>query len=130
MSFLEYLKKVNRRLGARFDVYDYKNIGCWVYGAKWFEKGVFLDKDIHFFHENGRLIRTDYGYQFCVGTPDSFSTMHNVILENIRTAENMLIAYEEVMSGRADKLHLIAYAHGERGIEQYRKENEQLSRSR
>ncbi len=98
---------------------DYKEAGCNVYGAKWVDVSKLQNKDIHFFHKDGRLIRTKYGMQICVGTPESFSLMENVILENIRTAENMLIAYERVMSGASDKIEMIAYAHGETGRRQF-----------
>jgi hypothetical protein len=54
-------------------------------------------------------------------TPESFPLMKNVILENIRTAENMLIAYERVMAGESETLDLIAYSHGDKGREQFKK---------
>ena len=98
---------------------QYKQKGCEVYGAAWVDVKCFESKDIHFFHDNGNLIRTRFGLKMCVGTPESFPLMRNVILENVRTAENMLIAYERVMTGASDNLELIAYAHGANGRKQF-----------
>lgn len=100
---------------------DYRNRGCTVYGAGWIKTEKLANEDIHFFHNEGRLIRTRYGLQICVGTPESFSLMKNVILENVKTAENMLIAYERVMIGASKKLEMIAYSHGEKGRSQFQK---------
>ena len=38
-------------------------------------------------NDDEKLIRTQYGLQICVGTPESFPLMGNVILENVKTAE-------------------------------------------
>ncbi len=95
---------------------DYKLLGCKVYGAKWIDINLFEDKDIHFYN---RLSTNSIGFELCVGVPESFPLMKNVILENVRTAENMLIAYERVMTGRSNNLELISYTHGEAGQKQY-----------
>lgn len=100
---------------------QYRQNGCEVYGAGWVDVKRFENKDIHFFHDNGNLIKTRYGLKVCVGTPESFPLMKNVILENVRTAENMLIAYERVMTGASDHLELIAYAHGDDGRRQFQR---------
>lgn len=101
--------------------FDYQKRGCIVYGAGWVNTDKLPNEDIHFFHDNGKLIRTKHGLQICVGTPESFPLMNNVILENVRTADNMLIAYERVMAGLTDKLEVIAYSHGDKGRRQFRK---------
>lgn len=98
---------------------DYKKNGCIVYGAGWVETDKLAKEDIHFFHHKGNLIKTVHGLHICVGTPESFSMMRNVILENVRTAGNMLVAYERIMNGDSDKLELIAYAHGDKGRSQF-----------
>lgn len=98
---------------------DYQERGCIVYGAGWVNTDKIPNEDIHFFHEKDKIIRTKHGLQICVGTPESFPLMKNVILENVRTAENMLIAYEQVMAGLTDKLEVIAYAHGDEGRRQF-----------
>lgn len=101
---------------------DYRRGGCLVYGAKWFDKSFFRDEDIHFYLNNKHLIEAPHrkwGYRMCVGVPESFILMRNPILECIRTAENMLIAYERVMTGHSEKLELIAYAHGKEGERQF-----------
>ena len=96
---------------------DYRENGCKVYGAKWVDVKMFRNQDIHFYNHD-KL--EELGYELCVGTPESFSLMSNVILENIRTAERLLIAYEQVMTGAAKQLNLIAYAHGDAGRRQFK----------
>lgn len=97
---------------------EYREIGCEVYGLKWVDTTKLRYEDIHFYMDK-RL--GNYGYKLCVGTPESFPKMKNVILENIRTAENMMIAYEKIMTGTSSKLELIAYDHGDAGRKQYNK---------
>lgn len=97
----------------------YRTEGCKVYGGKWIDTRLFQNKDIHFFHENGRLIQDERGLYMCVGTPDSFSNMKNVIFEAVTTAANMLVAYERVQSGASQELYLKAYSHGNQGKEEY-----------
>ena len=96
--------------------FDYKTKGCKVYGAKWLDKKRFRDRDIHFYPEK---FLKDYGYEFCVGVPESFVKMENVLLENVRTADMMLIAYKDYMSGKTNKLNLKAYSHGRVGEKEY-----------
>jgi len=48
--------------------------------------------------------------------------MENVILENIRTAEKMLMAYELYQTGETKSLELNAYSHGTKGINEYAKD--------
>ncbi len=95
---------------------DYRENGCKVYGARWVDLKKFEDKDIHFC--NHAQLQPD-GYELCVGTPESFPLMKNIILESVKTAENMLIAYERVMTGYTDSVELIAYAHGNKGRKQF-----------
>ena len=97
---------------------EYKSIGCEVYGAGWVDLEKLREEDRHF---NRPRILTKDGYRMCVGTPDSFNNLKNVILENVKTAENMLIAYERYQIGITDHLELIAYSHGEKGREEYRR---------
>ena len=113
----DFLGEYTKELLVRIPL-DYKKSGCRVYGAKWIDKNKLRKQDWHF-NDDARL--KSYGYELCVGTPESFALMPNVILENVRTAERMLIAYEQVMTGATDKLNLIAYAHGEVGRQQFRK---------
>lgn len=97
---------------------DYKLTGCKVLGAKWVNSDMLKDDEIHFYNKS---TPNPHGFELCVGIPESFPLMKNVILENVRTAENMLIAYERVMTGESKHLILIAYAHGETGQKQYQK---------
>lgn len=113
----EYSKKLRLLVPDEY----WKN-GCCVYGGGWVDTTLFLDKDIHFFHNEGKLIRTEHGLHLCVGTPESFSKMKNVILESVRTAENMLIAYERAQSSESKEIYLKAYSHGNLGKEEYIKD--------
>lgn len=115
----DFLGDCSKELLLRVPV-DYQENGCVVYGANWVEIEKLTDEDIHFFHSNGKIIKNRYGFQLCVGTPESFSMMPNVILESVKTAENLLIAYERVMTGESKKLEMIAYAHGDVGRRQFK----------
>lgn len=93
--------------------YDYTRNGCKIYGASWIDLEKIPQKDHHFNgKENGK-------YLFCVGVPQSFIHLKNVILENVRTAESMMIAYESYQRGMTNKVDLIAYSHGEEGKNEY-----------
>lgn len=97
--------------------FNYKENGCYVFGGKWIDKNLIRSEDRHFYE------KTDDGsYLFCVGVPESFSQMQNVILENVRTAENMLIAYEQLQKGLTENINLKAYSHGEKGKDEYRRD--------
>lgn len=97
--------------------YDYRSVGCDIYGAKWIDLGNIDAKDWHFFSCDDNGIK-----KFCLGVPNSFSHLKNVILENVKTAENMLIAYERLLSGKSKKLELKAYSHGAKGKVEYEKD--------
>ncbi len=99
--------------------HEYWTNGCLVYGGGWVDTTLFQNKDIHFFHDKNQLIRTEHGLHMCVGSPESFSKMKNVILESVRTAENMLIAYERAQSSGSKELYLKAYSHGVLGKVEY-----------
>lgn len=64
-------------------------------------------------------------YLFCVGVPQSFIHLKNVLLENVRTAESMMIAYESYQRGITKKVNLIAYSHGEKGKNEYNRNRKQ-----
>lgn len=98
---------------------EYWNKGCNVYGCKWIDESKFRASDIHLFHSGNKLIENRYGYQMCVGVPESFKSMKNVLLEAVKTADNMLVAYERVQSGISDQMILNAYSHGDAGKEEY-----------
>lgn len=99
--------------------FSYKETGCIVYGGQWLDLNKIPSECRHFFQkcEDGR-------FSLCVGVPDSFKLMKNVILENVRTAANMLNAYEFYLTGKTKKLELIAYAHGQKGIYEYYEKKE------
>lgn len=93
--------------------FDYKTRGCEVYGGNWIKVDKIPYKDRHFFEKKDELLK------LCVGVPQSFSKLKNVLLENVRTAENMLIAYESYLRNYTDSIELIAYSHGEEGKNEY-----------
>ena len=99
--------------------YDYTRNGCNIYGASWIDLEKIPPKDHHFNgKENGK-------YLFCVGVPQSFIHLKNVLLENVRTAENMMIAYESYQREITKKVNLIAYSHGEKGENEYNRNRKQ-----
>ena len=95
--------------------FDYRNTGCKIYGGKWIKyESLKSDKDRHFYKGNEK------GYEFCLGVPQSFPKMKNVLLECVKTADNMLVAYEQVKRNPNMKLQLNSYSHGAEGINEYR----------
>lgn len=110
----DFIGEYSKELRINIPV-NYRSGGCKVYGGSWIDGRMFNDHDKHFY-----IPITPNGYELCVGTPESFPTLTNVILENVRTAENMLIAYQRVMTGDSDNLSLKAYPHGKLGRLQFR----------
>ena len=105
--------------------FDYQNVGCEVYGAKWVRNESVNTKDWHFFPNTlGEYKR------LCVGVPKSFSSFENVILECVKTAENMLIAYEQIHKGVTNKLEIKAYSHGEKGKDEYERDKRKYREKR
>lgn len=98
----------------------YKTKGCYVYGAKWLDLTKIKHQYVHLIYDTDDPLTKYYGWKLCVGTPESFGMLHNVILENVKTADNMLIAYERIMRGKTKTLDLIAYAHGEAGRKEFK----------
>lgn len=115
----DYLGEYSKELYIVVPI-KYREGGCYVYGGRWVNLEKLHYDDIHFHQDKGAYIHSKHGYCLCVGTPESFSLMDNVILENVKTAENMLIAYERVMRGFADRLVLNAYSHGNAGRLQFK----------
>lgn len=95
--------------------FDYRNKGCDVYGGSWIDPNRINEKDLHLYKQT----KNEYGYKLCVGVPESFSGLDNVILENVRTAENILTAYDRFMKGKDKKVELLAYSHGSNGESEY-----------
>lgn len=97
--------------------WDYKKQGCKVYGGVWLREELIHEADRHFYEKRKNGTR-----EFCVGVNESFRTLNNVILENVKTAENMLIAYEQVQKGITPRARLIGYAHGNKGEKEYERD--------
>ena len=105
---------------------DYKKKGCYVYGAKWVDIEKIPKRHRHFFLKN----TTEDGYKhICVGVPASHANMRNPILEDVRTAEHILVGYELYMSGAEKNIDLIEYSHGDTGIKEY-EQNEKKYRTK
>ena len=117
---MDFLGEYSKELYLKVPV-DYKEQGCYVYGARWLDIKKLNFQDIHLIHEKNIMENNIWGYKLCVGTPESFVLMQNVILENVRTAEHMLIGYERIMRGETKSLEIIAYAHGDAGRKQFKK---------
>lgn len=101
---------------------DYQLVGCDVYGGKWIDRYEIPEEEQHFYG-----LDADKGYKLCVGVPESFKSMNNVILENVRTADHILTAYADYLSGRTNRIVLSQFPHGERGINEFRKSKRQKS---
>ncbi|MFA7436231.1 MAG: hypothetical protein WC006_07720 [Bacilli bacterium] len=95
---------------------DYKYNGCYIYGGSWIDPNKIPIEDIHFINST----KND-DYLFCLGVPKSFSKLSNVILENIKTLDNIYIAYEKFLCGDSNTVELIAYSHGQKGEYEYDK---------
>ena len=97
--------------------WNYKKLGCKVYGGAWLQEELIHEADRHFYGKRKNGTR-----EFCVGVNESFQTFNNVILENVKTSENMLIAYEQVQKGITLRARLIGYAHGNKGEKEYERD--------
>ena len=105
--------------------FDYKETGCRVYGGAWIQEKKIHKADRHFYEKTRNGMR-----EFCVGVRASFQILDNVILENVKTAENMLIAYEQVQRGVTTRSKLIGYAHGEKGERDYENDRKKYKPTR
>ena len=94
---------------------NYHSNGCLVYGAKWDSLDRIPTDDLHIYRNGDK----SGFHQMCVGVPESFANFRNPILECVRTAERILIAYELFLTGVNSSIDLIAYSHGENGRNEY-----------
>ena len=97
--------------------YNYKSTGCKIFGGKWFDETIIPSKERHFYSK-----LPDGDFELCIGVPQSFANMENPILEAIKTAENIMLAYEFFQKGISTKINLYSFSHGGKGIEQFKKE--------
>lgn len=105
--------------------WNYKEVGCKVYGGSWIQETKIHKLDRHFYGKESSGMR-----EFCVGVPASFTALENVILENVKTAESMLVAYEQVQRGITIRANLIGYSHGERGEKEYERDSKKYKSNR
>lgn len=98
--------------------FNYRNVGCDVYGGSWIVPEKIEDNKSHFYKKD---VNKEKQFKLCVGVPDSFVNLNNVLLENVRTAEHLLFYYEQIQ--RCGKeIPLKAYSHGEKGENEYKKD--------
>lgn len=97
--------------------YNYKTTGCKVFGGKWFDETIIPSKERHFYSK-----LPDGNYELCIGVPQSFKNMKNPILEAVKTAEKIMLAYEFFQKGISTKIDLYSFSHGGKGIDEFKKE--------
>ena len=95
---------------------NYPNTHCLVYGGNWIDIEKVSYDDRHFYPQECGL------NLFCVGVPKSVNDYSNIILENLKTVENMLNAYELYQKGETNTLELLSYSHGKEGEREYGKQ--------
>ena len=103
---------------------DYPFCHCLIFGGQWIKEYKLQAEDVHF-----KELFDGIKF-FCVGVPKSVLNFSNIILENLRTVENMLIAYELYQKGKSSRLELLAYSHGEEGKLEYERRFKWLDRIR
>lgn len=72
----------------------------------------------HFYEKD---VNKEKQFKLCVGVPDSFTNLNNVLLENVRTAEYLLFYYERIQRD-GKEIPLKSYSHGEKGENEYKKD--------
>lgn len=98
----------------------YRMRGCDVYGGRWIRPEDLAKRDWHFYVDEHL---DEWGYRLCVGVPESFVAMNNVLLECVKTADSVLVAYERAMRSKSKGIGpLTAYSHGAKGIGEYRRD--------
>lgn len=100
----------------------YLKRGATIYGLdQWLDLDK-IDSSKQHFYKNQK--KGDM-YELCVCPTTSVENMTNPLLDNIRTAEHIMNAYEFFLIGYTDKIILKDYSHGEKGIEEYEQERKQ-----
>lgn len=110
----DYTGLYSRKLRIEIPI-DYQEAGCKAFGGKWIKKNKVSKQYWHFNGDDDN----EGNHNFCVGVPESFNKMSNVILECVRTADNMLTAYRRYVSGKAKTLEILAFSHGSKGEKEY-----------
>lgn len=99
---------------------NYKDVGCYVYDRFSFDVNIIPEEDRHMYDDDSIK-----GYScLCVGVPNSFKQMKNVILEAIKTSSNIVKAYMSYINKLSDKIELLAYSHGDKGKKEYESNKE------
>lgn len=99
----------------------YKTNGCDVYGGEWIDETKIDNDSKHFY----KLEDFSF-YKFCVGIDEEMAKSKNIVLENIKTIENVLVEYEKMMVGLCKSYEGLHYSHGLEGIYEYRRKNKKL----
>lgn len=110
----DFIRDYSRRLTIEIP-FNYKNKGCNIFCENWAKSDKIPYSDRHFNEIGNRTT-------MCVGVPNSFKDLDNVILENIKTADNILEQYAEYLQGSSKTIRLRAYSHGKKGEQEYEQE--------
>lgn len=97
---------------------NYQTNGCTVFGGQWIKPKLIPFEEQHWYKN---MALKDGTKCLCIGIPQSFADQRNVILESIKTAENLLTYYQILQEGKTPPAKLIQYSHGDLGIYEYRK---------
>lgn len=140
LSFDEIKLVQNSRRAYLIAREDYVRSGALVYAfGGWDNLSRIEKKDQHFYNpsipegiEYGPLLNfiKNGGREVCVCVPSDVPTMDNPLLENVKTLDHMLAAYDQVIRGKSDRVVLHAYSHGLKGIEEYEKDRRRNNRKR
>ncbi len=86
-----------------------------------------ISNDKTHFYKN---VKMDDMYELCVCPSQAIKNMNNPLLENIKTADHMMTAYELYIEGIRDTICLKDYSHGSEGEKEYEQEQKRRKQSR
>lgn len=98
--------------------FNYKEVGCDVFGGSWIVPNKIEYNKRHFYEND---VNKEKQIKLCIGVSDSFVNLNNVLLENVRTAEQLLFYYEKILKN-GEEIPLKAYSHGDKGKDEYKKD--------
>lgn len=114
---------------------NYRDSGPIIYSMeKWKSLNLIPYESKHFYdkkelkYENGTFkidtpgFSAGKGYLTCTSVSIANKNMGNPLLENVKSAEMMLISYELFLRGINKTIVLRQYSHGDEGVEQYVRE--------
>ena len=135
-------EEFNKRLVLVVDN-DYREFGPTVYSMeKWKGLDAIPEESKHFYDfkiirlEGGEFVlnRPGFvegrGYQTCTSVSKANRDMENPLLENIKSADNLLKSYELFLRGINKEIVLRQYKHGDEGVKEYERERRQSRKSK